>query len=438
MRMRWIRVAVVIATCIATAVGGNKEATLRSRLEADLLKKSFRTKIRLGNYVTYYHSGLGRNCNRLIDTEFSPNGTIQYQARKGCFSTTGGIEGDLFSPNFYVDPSKITRAMPEGTNVWVGKIDVKDNRIEVWLTSTVNAATIDSYAKIKFMLGNGYQNWEYETLIGVLSRALYIEAYERIATLNAQYERLQTQLASAETRYQAAAGLSATVKLDAARDLSNTLRHIIENRSAYISTGRSDTNSPRYTDRASALDTEIAKLETESRRERAQQARAQLLVSNSQAAKLKTLLQGKPSTLADWQHLSQTLDEYRRLLYEQQTLHQAIAGSGDTVSPTELAQLQQDFRDAEAMGQSLSRDRQQLQVAQLNAEYRELERKRIQLLDSYTKAFGSAQERPALQALIAHLERMYDNRMSAQQLGNTAASSQAVHLRSEIDKFKKR
>jgi hypothetical protein len=80
----------------------------------------------------------------------------------------------------------------------------------------------------------------------------------------------------------------------------------------------------------------------------------------------------------------------------------------------------------------------QIQLGQVEGEFRKMEILHKRLQDTYTRAFGSAKERPALQALVSNLQRMYENRLATEKLGNPGAGAQATRLHSEIEKLSKR
>lgn len=434
MRLRCLNLIVVVALAVlAVAAEKKKQSPLQGRLEAEFVGKSFQTKIRLGNYVR-----LASDCFRLIDTEYSAVGTIAYQARRGCYLETGALGREPFAPNFYVDPTKMTQAVSPGATVSVAKIDLMDNRVEFWLVSGSRRRTVDSYAKIKFMLGKGYQDWDYDRLLGVIAQALRVQSLERAGALEAEFAELKSKLGEAEARYRAASG-SPAERLQAASQLREVLGKIAQNRSAWISTGHPDPEAAAYSERASRVDADITKLQAEARMERVEATRASLRTNAAEAAKLKAVLEPPPpATLLEWERRSQSLKDYRRLLDERRPLYAVLEKEGEANIAGELDKLQQEMKDTGRLEGSLAGERRAIQLAELNAEYREMTRKRAQLLDAYSRGFGSAQERLALQALIAHLERMRQNRVAAQNLGDSVAANDIPRLQAEIDKFRKR
>ena len=432
-----LAVIVVLAIPLIAVTEKPKDSPLHRRLESELMGKSFEVKIRLGSYWSYYNQKTGKQCYRLIDTEFVPNGGVRYQARRGCYSEAGQQE-DFIAGNVYVDPGKITRDVAPGVRIRVIKVDMMDDRIELLLQRTDGKSVIDSYAKIKFMLGKGYLQSDPETVLKLISQTLRIESFERIDSLTVEFADLQNQLKGAEATYAAIVSANAGERLEAAKRVRATLQRITSNRSAYISAGGSDPDAGTYMERAGLLDGEIAKLETEVKKEKVNAARAALEANVTAAAQKKAALGQPVASLPEWERKSQTLTDYRRLLDERQSLFSQLQTVGEPASTDDVEKMKEEVRYSESLNASLISERQKLQLVQINADYGNMERKRSQLLDAYTRAFGSAKERPALQELIGHLERMVGNRAEAERLGDATAATQISRLRTEVEKLKKR
>lgn len=429
MRITWLVLAFIMGALPATPA--KKESPLLLHLQSEFLNKSFVAKILIGNEVVLNDQS-GRECHRLIDTEFSPNVSTRYLARRGCYSSNGDLIGFLTDATFYADPHIMHVAAAPGARVRVNKIDLIDNRIEFWLASESNA-----YGKIKFMLGKGYQSWDYERVQGVIAQALRIESLELIATLTAEFSALKGKLQDAEAKY-GNPSAPASEHLDSAKRLREVLQQLAQNRSAYASTGGAGADAGTYSKRATELDSEVARLEAEARTKKVDEVRALLQSNGAGVANARAVLEQPATNEADWQRKTQALGDYRRLLEERQKLHATIESYGQPVPAGDADSLKQGFDYAGAARVSLDREHQQIQLLQVDSEYRDMERRRVQLLDAYTKAFASAQERPTLMALIAHLEKMHANRVTAAQLGEPGAGAELLKWRSEIDKLKKR
>jgi len=259
MGVRSAAVLLAVTVVVSTAAAQKKPSALQSRLESEFLGKPFVTRIRLGAYVRYYVSDLQRNCTRLIDTEVSPDGSVDYLVRRGCLEFIYPSP-----PNFYIRPDAMTGIHEVGSQIWVWKIELKDNRIEFWLRSDPNSDSVEAYAKLKFMLGKGYQSWDYDAILNEIARALKVEFYERAVALKAEFAELSAQLAEAERNYQSQSA-RASARLAAATRLANLLRELSENRSAYKALGRDDADPEVFMRRARELESEIQELGRQAR-----------------------------------------------------------------------------------------------------------------------------------------------------------------------------
>jgi hypothetical protein len=64
-------------------------------------------------------------------------------------------------------------------------------------------------------------------------------------------------------------------------------------------------------------------------------------------------------------------------------------------------------------------------------------RKRVELLDAYTRAFGTPRQGAEADKLVAHLRQMRENRLAAQKKGGAQAAAQAASLAAEIEKTRR-
>ncbi len=60
------------------------------------------------------------------------------------------------------------------------------------------------------------------------------------------------------------------------------------------------------------------------------------------------------------------------------------------------------------------------------------------MLNAYSRAFGTAKEKAALQDLIAVLDQMVTNRDRAAGLGDKTAATQLTQCRAEAEKYKRK
>lgn len=419
----------------ATSASGKKDASqLLAQLQTDFVGKQFTSKIMLGGYWRRYDPAAAMNLERLIDTEIYFDGQVKYWVRAAAF-----LSHD-FLQSFYIRPDAISRTFSAGSKVWVQKVELKGDRIELWLSGVgPTDKTLDSYAKVKVMLGNNFQqSLSYDDIMMAVSKALRIEKYERLQELNTQYTTLLAQLGEAERTYQNAQNISAA-KLQAATQLVEVLRMLAQNRTEYSALGRTDSSPATYSQRANELESEIRSLEQQVRIDQIKEVRRILQTEAAELTGLKSVLQQQPpSTLTEWQQRSEALSKYKNLLTHRQTLYSILESAEEPMPAAELTKLQEEVRWADELAGTLSRDRQRLELLQLDTEYRAMERRRGQLLDAYTRAFATPNERQTLATLLQHLQRMQENRAVAQQMGYGPASRQAAELQQQIEKLRRR
>ena len=134
---------------------------------------------------------------------------------------------------------------------------------------------------------------------------------------------------------------------------------------------------------------------------------------------------------------SAAASQYRKLLDERQNLASQLsreAGASQEVMDTITAES----RELNSISGILDTDRRRIQLGRLNASFDEMKKRKSVLLDKYTRAFGTSQERPALQALIGHMQSMSQNRNEAKALGSDTAAREASQVEAELEKYKRR
>jgi hypothetical protein len=403
-------------------LGAERKTPLQSQLESELLGKDFDTKIELANSITGFHGG---QFSRAVDTELSPDGVVRYYVTKF-----------LGHPEIaYVSADEITRKLPVGIRVKATKIEFKGDRIEV----SLNALPDNSYAKLKLMLGRGFESsYNLETVLGVVSRALRLERFEQLQFLKAEYPQLKAKLALAEADFKSAQG-DAPTQLAAARQLQEALGGLVKNRTDYDSLTQTlaDPEKEQYARQAADLDKTIQALEQEARKERAEQIRKTLESEGKETSRLKSQLERKkPASLEEWQEQMASLNRLETVLAHRQSLQTDLASTGESATPEELGTLQQDSQEAQKLREALESQRKNLELAQMENQYRDMERKKGQLYDSYTRAFGTPKQGAEAQRLRAHLQHMYENRVAAQKMGSAKASQQATGILKEIQRIK--
>ena len=414
---------------LASPVWAKKPPTpLLSQLESEFAGKEFTTKVPFGNSVHVSYTD-GATEKRLVDTEISPDGSVQYLVRRGIRLTGPG------SGNFYVELRKIDSTLAMGSRVRVLKVEMRDDRIELLLSGTN-----DAYAKLKVILGKGFEgSYNLEAVLGIVSRALRLERFERLQTLKAEYPQLKEKLATAESRYKTAQG-DARSRLQAAQQFQSALQELVKNRTDYDSLTQtaSDPERDQYARQAADLEKSIQALDQEANKQRAEEIRKTLSAEAEEAAQIRAQLrQKKPGSLAEWEQQMASLQRWEELLHHRQTLHGELAETGEGAPASETTALQQGFQEIQTLRAALEGQRQALRLAELDNQYREMDRQRRQLMDAYTRAFGTPRQRPEGEKLYIHLHQMNENRTEAQHLGSEQAAGQAAGLQKEMDRLQR-
>jgi hypothetical protein len=94
--------------------------------------------------------------------------------------------------------------------------------------------------------------------------------------------------------------------------------------------------------------------------------------------------------------------------------------------------------EIETVRKALEDGHQQLELSDLTSQYGQMTKKRAQMLDAYSRAFGTPKEKAALQELIAVLGQLVTNRDRAAELGDKTAATQLIKCRAEAEKYKRK
>jgi hypothetical protein len=411
-------------------LAAKQESPLLTQLGAEFQGKEFTTKVPLGSSTRHLYALYGAQEveTHLIDTELQPNGRIQYRVR-----------GILRAGGFYVPLSQVDSALPVGRRVQITKIEMMDDRIEFWLNGSEQRRPAGAYAKIKLVLGKGFEaSYDRDAVIAVISKVLFIERYERLQALRSEYPELKVKLATAQGRFKTAQG-NAPSQLQGARELQNALQALVKNRTDYDSLTQTlnDPEKDQYTREAADLEKTIAALDQETKKQRSEEIRKALTAEAEEAGQIKAQLQRKPGSFPEWEQQMTSLGRWEQTLNRQQSLHRELEGMGEPVAAADVAVLQQGFEEIQTLRGALEGQRQALQLADLDNQYQLMDRARRQLTDAYTRAFGTARQRPEGEKLFLHLHEMRQNREAAQKLGSDQALGQGASLAKDMERLQR-
>lgn len=418
--------AVTVGTAMATPA---KNSGVSAELTQQFVGKTFQLKTRIGSYMDAGAMQNGQQCLRLIDTEYRSDGSIRYQGRRGCFSANGALVGDMFSPNFYVEPERLTAFLGAGTNVSVAKLESKEDRIEFWLNAVPNTGTVASYGKLKLYVPKGST---VEEVMAAAANVFRIEKYERMTVLESDYQQLTSSLQDQRTRY--AQTPDPTAKIALAREIQTTYRSMTENRRNLVAAG-GKTSINVYQTEIEALDRDVAGLEGAAREQRIQQLQGQFQANHAQRLEIRAQLQQPIANNADIDHRIELASHYKDLLQVGQDLLDRMAQEGKPL-PGGTEEIAAEKETLNRTTSGFGSDRKRFQLVELNSEYHEMEKRRIKLIGAYTQSAGTPQQGAALQAVVAELESMVRNRNAAKALGYVAATKQIAQIETELASLK--
>ena len=280
-----------VAAAFAAAAGPKKNPDVEKAVKAELVKKTFDTKILVGSYIPCppnVNSSGRSDAIKAVDTELSPGGAIQYYARAGCFFPGGfSIDGS----RFYVT-GPLSAGLQIGTTVWIRSVDFKEDRVELNLSAN-NSEGADGSGKIKYMLGANYRTLSKDDLMEALAQGIRVPAYEKLVQVKTEFAALRGNLETWEKAYNAP-GLTSDAKLTAAISLQVVLEKLERNRAAFTAMGKTDPEAGIYADKLKALTPEIARLTEEARMARVAGIRGELQAQLPKVTEVQAQVRAKP------------------------------------------------------------------------------------------------------------------------------------------------
>lgn len=439
--MKTKRKALLLTSLLAigiSALARNKEAPLESQLNAEFLGKSFYTRILFGTVVTVPLTN-GGECYQLVETEYHPDGSVRYQSNGHCYSNTG-TRMDLLNPwsqTTTLQPEQFAGTIRAGTQVTVRKIELKNDHIEFQLWSNPNSRSVLHRANLRLFVTGGTKDLTADNAIAAAAEVLYIEKYEKLRELTNEFTKLSEALPALQSQYSDVT-LKASQRAQVGHTLHETLQKLITNRSSPLLQSTDQAAIQKYNSQLTALDSGLPALDAAAKSERIQSIRSKLAADEALCVGLKAQLSGsKPVRSAELEEKVAKLKQYQDLLAEKQAFASQLFMEGEPTQDLKT-QLAAESRELAALNDSLEMDRKRTQLDQLNMAFEQMKKRKVALVDHYTRAFGTAQERSALQALIGHMQSMLQNREQAKVLGSSTAAKEASQIETEVEKYKRR
>jgi hypothetical protein len=414
--VRSIRVVALLAVfSITAALHAEKSSPLLTNLNSEFLGKSFQTKLKVGSNAT----GLTDSSNEqrhLIDTEVDINGDVKYLAR--------GLW-----PTLRISQDRVTALFAPGTPLWVWKIELKDDRIEFSLSSSETTHTVATYAKLKFMLGKGYESWDYGRIEGVIANSLRIEHLEKLAQLKADYTDLTRQLEAAKLTDSSVSAKDLDGQISSKQHLQVLYEKLVANRLEIASMGQSDTESATFRKEADAIRIDVAQLQEQRKSQRRAELAANATAVRQRYVSLKQRISTTPSNnKLQLQHRQDDIAAAKKILGDLKSNYTQQQALGFLVPPADLSWLDMESKTLDSLLADVPNMEARLNLNALEVQYKAMEQKRNALQAAYMKAAGTPDQTAAADALKKHLRLMYDNRIAAERAGSKSAKQQAAGL----------
>jgi hypothetical protein len=416
---------VALATILVAWPAVAQTARLDRQIEAEFRDEPVVTRIVVASFLRD-QDDRGRQLTRLVDTEVYPDGSIHYLVR------TGYVEpyGNMFARSYRTGPGALTVSFPIGSRLMVTTIEIMDDRIELWLKGGGELG----YGKLKFMFGKGFQkNTSFDTVKAFIGRVAVTERLARAQISVAEFSALSDRVVA--LTIPPSGGTTATARLAHAQELRVVLRQIIANRTIYAVASNTAFDIEQYATRLREVEEQIRRLEEDSKREQVQALRTAYDAIVDEAKQLRATAGSQPAhTLADWKQQGEALTQWEANVRERTRIRRQVTSAGESV---EAFDAEAELKAIESRRGAIEQDRQRIELAQLNADFKGLERRKIALLDAYTRAFGTPAQADSTSRLIDHLRTMQANRMAAQKAGQTGTAGQIAQINKEIERFRR-
>jgi hypothetical protein len=399
---------------MTAALHAEKSSPLLTNLNSEFLGKSFQTKLKVGSNAT----GLTDSSNEqrhLIDTEVDINGDVKYLAR------------GLWPP-LRISQDRVTALFAPGTPLWVWKIELKDDRIEFSLSSSETTHTVATYAKLKFMLGKGYESWDYGRIEAIIANSLRIEHLEKLAQLKADYTDLKRQLEAAKSTDSSVPAKDLDGQISSKQHLQVLYEKLVANRLEIASMGQSDTESATFRKEADAIRIDVAHLQEQRKSQRRAELAANATAVKEQYVSLKQRISTTPSNKLHLQHRQDDIAAAKKILGDLKSNYTQQQALGFLVPPSDLSWLDTESKTLDSLLADVPNMEARLNLNALEVQYKAMEQKRTALQAAYMKAAGTPDQTAAADALKKHLRLMYDNRIAAEHAGSKGAKQQAAGL----------
>jgi hypothetical protein len=420
-RRSLLRVVAGICLLPVGLESAEKSPTLAA-LERELMGGEFRTKVVVASIVVVQGQGLlsdePRPIHVRVDTEVYPNGAVRYLALRSRF---------LMGANAYVTESELTSSIGVGHLVRVGKVEIKDDRVEL----TIQVPGL-SHAKLKMMFAGRFSSRSSaEELLAFVSGALVIDRFESIHTLTATFEALEVEAQSLRDRLRSRAG--ASERIAAARRLAQICALLAQNRADYqLATGKpQDVVIGTLNDEKARALAQAGGLELEERKQRVELLETELARAvEGDATRLAELRQAvRAQDTSTGVAAKGLVKQCEASLGKRMELRQQLAALG---APGDSASEEGHRAELQELAASLARQEHRSALTKLDEQYSALNNSLPALEQDFVRARRTAREGWARSRLTRLLEQIIQNRREAIERGSKAAVKQLAAAESEL------
>lgn len=403
--MRSIRLVVpLLFLLFAATISSQQVPSLLASLNNEFMGRPFTAKILIGRSTTRATTS---GQAHIVDTEVDAGGGVNYLVR--------GLW-----PAVHIGVGGITMSYGPGKQLYISKVELKDDRIEFTVSQSPNALRTDP--RLKLMLGKGYEGWEYSRIEEVASHALRIERLEIVAHLRSEYGNLQTQLAAAKSADSSISAADLDAQIASKERLADLYKALASNRMELAAQGHPDTESTAFLKQEQQMRADIARL-------------TQLRTAAEQSKLAQSANEIKQQYLTLKQQISSThnVDQKREKLQRAKQMlddlggnysHQQALGVNVDAETAWLAIQEQTLERSSA---DLLNQAQRQHQNDLESQYRAMQQKREILQTAFNNA-DQSQKSAAGTALLRQLQQMRDNRISAATAGSEKARKEAEGL----------
>jgi hypothetical protein len=444
----------ILLTLVSPPLVGAESAVIQ-QLRNDLIQKTFALRIDVAGNTCLYDQSISRPTSRHVDTEIDEEGGVQYYLRADrlnihwCENSLGN-PGDTLLTGLHIPPDLISTMHHPGEVVTVKQVDPKGDRIEIQLIASGSGD--ESYAKLKLMLGKGYDARTIEQIETALAHALTLpriqgieSAKMQLSTIRNDIQHLEGDLRSqkADLRLAAATQLPRlyddesnafkAVNQIAFTTISQSqhtysiaaLKQIREAAAVQVQHGEVEAAAQAYSTSKSSMNSACHDLPNSPATTRAE-LNWQTNLVKSVTGKLAAFYAARAALLTLGQSVPDDDDAY----YKQ------CSALSATLART-FAAAEQQVLKAEAAAAEVQRKKQAAaQLVALNVEYRQCQSERADLDTKLITVMGTSDEYSTFYQYRVLLQRMINNRQQAFSLGDKPAEGQIRTLTEQLQKLR--